>query len=438
MERYLGGLERQFYQQNLVGSTNICTVIRLHGSLDMARLQRATHDLGETWPLLRASIFADPYLRFSMHAAPASMPFHRERMQSEEHWRRLLVKELHRQYPIGEGLGCVHVLEGDRGCDILLSLSHALADGLSSSYLLRCLLLLYKGESVPGARPSLPMEQRFPALYRGFRGWWQAFKFIFTLGKMGPALQIGEPVWTRQTLSHGFVFDHSQELNALARKHGSNLFGAFCALALQTMFELYGEGESQNLSLNTPVSLRSGVGAGPDEVGLFIAGHMALYQLHCTMDIWDLAKRCHDTLRSGVEAGRPYLLARLAGGARKPKPPKNSSYAAQHRPTVSISNLGRVEDFAALDTAQVYEHHALSAQGVKDPFAFVLISYQGRLYVDLQTSLEKMGPEAGPKILRRLEEKLQNLVKAPLSFEVKAHEPGARNSSQIVPQPLAH
>jgi hypothetical protein len=438
MERYLGGLERQFYHQNLVGSTNICTVMRLRGSLDMARLQEATHDLGETWPLLRASILADPYLRFSMQVAPAGIPFYRERMQSEGHWRRLLEKELHRQYPIGEGLACVHVLEGDQGCDILLSLSHALADGLSSSYLGRCLLLLYKGESLPRAEPSLPMEPRFPAPYRGIRGWWQTFKFIFTLGKMGPALQIGESTWTRQTLSHGFVFHHSQELNTLARKHGSNLFGAFCALALQTMFELYGSGESQNLSLNTPVSLRSGVGAGPDEVGLFIAGHMALYQLHRTTDIWDLARQCHDTLKSGVEAGRPYLLARLAGGARKPKPPKNSNYASQHRPTVSVSNLGRVEDFPALDTAHVYEHHALSAQSIKDPFAFVLISYQGRLYIDLQTSLEKMGAEAGPKILRRLEEKLLILVNTPESSAVKAHEPSIRNSSQIALQPVVH
>jgi hypothetical protein len=410
MERYLGGLERQFYHQNLVGSTNICTVLRLRGSLDLARLRQATKDLGEAYPLLRASIIADPFLRFTLQMAPASLPFFVEAMLSDEHWRRLLEKELHRHYPLGEGLGCVHVLEGDRGCDILLSLSHALADGLSSSHLCRCLLLLYKGQTLPVTQPSLPMEQRFPPQFRGIRGWWRAFKFIFTLGKMGPALQIGGAAWTQTTLSHGFVFHHSQELNALARSQGSNLFGAFCALALQTMFELYGEGDSQNLSLNTPVSLRSGANAGPDEVGLFIAGHMALYHVHRSQDIWELAKQCHDTLRAGVEEGCPYLLALLARGARKPKAPKDSPYASQHRPTVSVSNLGRVEDFPAVDGAHVFEHHALSAQSIKDPFALVLISYQGRLYVDLQTSLEKMGAEAGPRILQRLKEKMEALV----------------------------
>jgi hypothetical protein len=345
-----------------------------------------------------------------MTAAPETIPFHEERMQSDEHWRRMLEKEMHRQYAPGEGLGCVHVLEGDKGSDILLSLNHALADGLSSSYLCRALLLLYQGHSLPPAPISLPMEQRFPARYRGIRGWWHAFRFVFKLGKLGPALQIGSATWTRTTLSSGFVFHQSQELNTLAKSHGTNLFGVFCALALQTMFELYGEGESQNLSLNTPVSLRSGVGASSDEVGLFIAGHMALYQLHEGMDVWELAKQCHDSLRAGVAEGRPYLLALLARGSRKPKAPKDSPHASQHRPTVSVSNLGRVEDFPALDGAVVFEHHALSAQSVKDPFAFVLISYQGRLYVDLQTSLEKMGADAGPRILARLEAKMQELV----------------------------
>ncbi len=411
MERFLGGLERQFYQQNLVGSTNICTVLRLRGSLDFDRLRAATAKLGETWPLLRASIVTDPYLRYSMQNAPASLPFHVEKMLGDEHWRRLLEREMHRQYAPGEGLGCVHALEGDKGCDILLSLNHALADGLSSSYLTRALLLLYRGETLPPVRPCLPMEQRFPARFRGIRGWWAAFRFIFKLGKLGPALQIGSTAWTRKTLSCGFVFHRSQELNTLARSHETNLFGIFCALALQTMFELYGEGESQNLSLNTPVSLRAGVGANPEEVGLFIAGHLALYQLQRSMDVWALAKECHNTLRAGVEEGRPYLLALLARGARKPKPPKEtSSYASQHRPTVSISNLGRVEDFPKLEEAHVYEHHALSAQSVKDPFAFVLISYQGRLYVDLQTSLEKMGADAGPRIIKHLEEKMLELV----------------------------
>jgi hypothetical protein len=410
MERYLGGLERQFHQQNLVGSTNICTVLRLRGSLDLPRLQDATQRLGELYPLLRASIVADPYLRFSLEHAPASIPFQVARMQGDEHWRRLLEKELHRSYQAAEGLSYVHVLKSDSGCDILLSLNHALADGLSSSYLCRALLLLYKGESLPPAPPSLPMEQRFPPALRGLTGWWKAFRFIFKLGKLGPALQIGAKTWTQNTLSCGFVFHHAQELNALARTHDCNLFAVFSALALQTMHELYGDGTVQNLSLNTPVSLRAGVGAGPDEVGLFIAGHMALYSLQPHGDLWALARQCQTTLKAGVEKGYPYLLARLARGARKPKPPQDSSYAAQHRPTVSISNLGKVADFPALENAQVYEHHALSAQSIKDPFAFVLLSYQDRLYVDLQTSLEKMGADAGPRILKHLEAKMLALL----------------------------
>lgn len=410
MERYLGGLERQFYQQNLVGSTNICTVLRLRGSVDRARLMRATRELGDVFPLLRASIVADPYLRFSMTHAPESIPFYSKPMEKDEHWRRILEKEMHRQYGPGEGLACVHLLEGDKGSDILLSLNHALADGLSSSYLCRALLLLYQGEKLPPAKPNLPMEERFPPRFRGIRGWWSAFCFIFQLGKLGPALQIGDAAWTRTTLSTGFVFDHAQELNALARNHGTNLFGVFCALALQTMYELYGNGGTQNISLNTPVSLRAGVAAGPDEVGLFIAGHLALYQLYPEMDVWELARQCHETLRKGVDEERPYRLALLARAARKPKPPQDSAYASQHRPTVSISNLGRVDDFPQMDGAEVYEHHALSAQSVKDPFAFVLISYQNRLYVDLQTSLEKMGAESGPLIMRHLEAKMLSLI----------------------------
>ncbi len=410
MERYLGGLERQFYQQNLIGSTNICTVLRLQGHLDLERLRQASQRLGEAYPLLLASIVANPHLRFSLAEAPQSIPFEVLPMQGEDHWRLVLETELNRHYKRGEGLAALTVLLGKGGYDILLSADHSLVDGLSVSQLCRRLLEFYNERSEIMMAYAGPMEKRFPRQFRGFRGWWRAFRFIFTLGKLGPALQIGSSALTEHTLSYGFTFYQAAELNALARAQGCNLFAAFSAVALKSIFELYGRSPSERLSLNTPVSLRAGTGTAADEIGVFLAGHMALYEVSQETKTWDLARQSFVTLKQGIEQGRPFLLALLARGARQPKQPKISSFAQDHRPTISISNLGRVDDFPVLPSAQVVEHHAVSAQGAKDPFALVLLSYQGKLYVDLQVSLEKMGREAGPSILARIQENLQRLL----------------------------
>lgn len=400
MTRRLAGLERQFYQQNLVGSTNIVSVLVFDALLDSDRLREALRSLMQKYPVLSYTVAADPYIRFLPSRDPP-LPY-TETLAAD--WRPAMEQELNRQYKETE-VFLTHL--HSQSSTLLLGLNHAIADGLSSLTLARDLVHIYNGDSIEALPHGLGIENRFPAGFRGLRGWWRAIRFIPTLAKMGPALQIGSLAPTQHTESLGFSITHTKELNTLARDRGSNFFAFFSALVLKTVHELYVPDQAPaSLSLNTPVSLRQAANIPTREIGVFLAGHLGLYRLEQSTDPFELARECFQNLKSGVEEGRPFHLVRLARGHPKPKPPKTPTQVSPHRPTVSISNLGRVETFPAAGAARITELHAVSAQSMKDPFAFVLCSYGDLTFIDLQYSREKIGREAAERLLSGVRQKL--------------------------------
>lgn len=401
MTRRLAGLERQFYQQNLVGSTNIVCSLSFDQALDSLKLKAALAELMKLHPILAADIVADPFIRFQSSREPR-LPY--SETQSSD-WRTELEKNLSRQYP-GPQIHLHHLI-GETS-HVLLGLNHAVVDGLSSLQLARDLLHLYSGDEVKALPHGPGVESRFPKGFRGLRGWWRAIRFIFVLAKMGPALQIGGAEPTRNTGSVGFRFGSTKALNDEAREKGSNFFALFSAIVLRSVQEIYAtDGQALRLSLNTPVSLRPFTNVPKNEIGVFLAGHLGLYEVNLEKDLFELARECSIALKQGVSEGRPLHLTRLARGARKAKAPKIPTQVSTHRPTVSISNLGRVEDFPQAGGARVEELHAVSAQSMKDPFAFVLTSYGEETFVDLQFSREKLSRD---EALRLLEAVRQNLA----------------------------
>lgn len=400
MTRRLSGLERQFYQQNLVGSTNIVCSLSFDSPLDSTLLKNALTQLMALHPVLSYNIMADPWIRFTT-PKESILPYAET---PSDDWRGELEKDLNRQYPGPQIF--LHHLIGKRS-HVLLGLNHAVVDGLSSLNLARDLIDLYSGREISVLKHGSGVEDRFPKSFRGARGWWRAFKFIFVLAKMGPALQIGLLRPTQHTASLGFTFDQMHSLNAQAKSKGSNFFALFSAIVLKALHELYVPNQrAANLSLNTPVSLRPLCGVHSKEIGVFLAGHLGLYQIQEDHDPFLLAKECFEALKSGISEGRPLLLTRWARGSRKAKPPKVPLKVSTHRPTASISNLGRVEEFPPAIDARIIEVHAVSAQSMKDPFAFVLTTYGDHTYIDLQYSREKIRDEEAHAMLEAVRQKL--------------------------------
>lgn len=410
MERQLGGLERQFHLQNLVGTTHMCGTLRFQGRFDELRLRQAFKEISQVYPLLRASIVADPFIRFSMKAAPAEIGTSYLRREDEEHWRRVVEQELIRKYNPGEGLSFFHVLTGDDHFDIILSVNHSVVDALTVGAIFRNLVRLYNGEAVDIPALQKPMEKRFPWFFKGIIGWLLTFRFIWSLIKLGPSLQIGGMEPTQNTRSEGFVFDRSLELNRLAKTKGTNLFGVICAVTLKSVYEIYGEKPSEAISLNTPVSLRQGIGASDEEFGVFLAGHLANYQISESTDTWSLAKDCLDRVHKGFKAGNPFLLAKLARGSRTIKYPKVEASRSDRRPTINVSNVGKAPLFPRMGEAVVTEHRAAAAQSIKDPFAFAIVSYEGKTFFDLQSSREKMTGEESRRLLETVQKNLNALL----------------------------
>lgn len=177
--RALSPSERWFWIVDRISPSNCCGRIRLHGRVDPASLERAAAALVAEYPLLRLGISApgdrDP--RLTPLTAPR-IPLRRLESGDPEQWLRELDAELSAPFAVGTGLARIVDVAGGAGTaeethDIILTISHIIADGRSLMAVLRKLITYAAttAEPVPGGsgRAAVPpADDLIPAASRGF------------------------------------------------------------------------------------------------------------------------------------------------------------------------------------------------------------------------------------------------------------------------------
>lgn len=191
MQRPLGGFETAAALTADAGALNIVIVLRLAGGPPPERLQRALAELQGHHPLLGARLERGRSgYRFVAGGAPPIRLRLAERA-AEQSWQAVAEDEVNRRLDpaLEPPLACTYLPPAAAGdeCEIVLTLHHAMADGVSSVALLDQLLTLCvsdAGSLGPGETVlPPPVEELFPAPFRGFRG--RARRLAFLLGQLG-------------------------------------------------------------------------------------------------------------------------------------------------------------------------------------------------------------------------------------------------------------
>ncbi len=191
-------------------------------------------------------------------------------------------------------------LEGSEFSDIIFVCPHTLADGLSTAYLTRDLLMFL---SDPGrALEPLPLEPSLEALIPAFSGKrlviWQAkllsliYKVLLRLRSKN-ARAITNPAAIDaeyRLLNWELTHEQTAALAARSRAENTTVHAALCAAFLRAFGELHGDGWRR--VIKSPINLRNRLAAPVGEsFGIFIG--LTEFPVDCAPehDLWELARK---------------------------------------------------------------------------------------------------------------------------------------------------
>jgi NRPS condensation-like uncharacterized protein len=138
MERPLGAFEQSFWLYDQVHPVHFVLAAKLDAAVSAAQLRRALQTVQQRHPLLRVRIDLSSSGTPHFVEQPAEIPIRVVDRVDGDQWQQELAVELAETLPWHcAPLARVVLLRGPNQSELLVSCHHAIADGMSSAYLLR-------------------------------------------------------------------------------------------------------------------------------------------------------------------------------------------------------------------------------------------------------------------------------------------------------------
>lgn len=414
--RKLGGMERLFYEQNMIGSSNMTSILFYEGDLDLTSIPKALERLHRAYPSLTSTIVADPEARFV--PAEGTLPFVVIPREDDEHFRRLARSEVRRQYDLARIFFTFLIGKG-KG-EIILAVDHVLMDAKSLYAVCQHFIAAMHGREQTYVPRGGPWEDRLPKAFKGWSKLPKYYKFIRKILRDAPerSLCFGHDVKHVSVESFGFQLDKAflKDLKLATDRRQTNLNAIFSAAAILSAHEIFGQSEPGTVCLNTPVSVREQMipKASPEEMGMFLGAFLQWQKLSAKPDIWELSRNILTNLREGVSAGDAILLGKLAGNAKRAKRHQEDKSRERFAHSITVSNPGRLEPFENLPNARIVGYRNLGSLWTQESITVVVLGYGDYLYVDAEVSIERLGhfPNAAQSLAEGIRERIFDAVRS--------------------------
>lgn len=284
------------------GTGNTCMVIHLHGDLDFELLRKAFKKIYLKHPLLRAIIKKKNDYSFYLNAKFNEIPLHQEYLNNEFAWMDRFALELKDTYPTDTYLWRARLLslKNSNLHYLLISLHHAILDGISQIAITHDLLTYYQqlhalqDDAVHSLPFLAPIEQLFPKETK-----WN--EYILALNKIdhdfGPELKLpfNDFAVSENTMPRIILCDFDniilQKLISACKLQSIRINSAInAALLLAAQEQLK---EPSSLSLYTAANLRryAKPEVGNEHIGCFISVVKTIHRnVSIDRDFYTLAK----------------------------------------------------------------------------------------------------------------------------------------------------
>jgi hypothetical protein len=367
VRRALRPTEKCYWIADQMSPANIVARVHLRGHIAVGLLDRAAAALVAEHPLLRVSITTDaggtnPAFMPSAGAIPIRWvngdDLEWER-QAEQHEVRTSL-----DWQRGPLVRIVDVAvdSSDETHDLLLTVSHVIADGLTALSLLRRLvehadrLSVVACGDVVKSRPVLgAAEELLPARYRGVRGMAtfaaSGLADLLATTMARPRQLVPESIvgpqrrtrFVRRTLS-------STQLDTLTRRcraEGVTVHGALAAAMAMVIGPVAAQRDSGRIRIGSAINIRGELcpPVSADEVGAYASIAQSILRFGGHHDLWSIARQVNRSLgrrkRFGQHLATVYAM-RFLCPASVAKSSKVFGLVERHGPlNVCITNVGR-------------------------------------------------------------------------------------------------
>lgn len=333
MKRELGIFERGQFIADRYATFHIVGVLRLENAPLPHILRRSIAELQKRHPFLAAHLMHEKKRYYFVALVDPSLPFKTLPRSNDEHWIRLSEAELENRIDASTGpmFRCTYLYNEDQQqAEIILALSHSIADAASASQLLHELMTLCasfsdgKPVSVSELPPAPTVESRFPHAFQGWRLSLRIMRYAFaqmadeliyrvrTINKRTP------PFHKQPTHGHilpaRFSSDIVEPFAQRARKEGVTLNSALnAALLLSVNRHLYA-GEKLPMRTFSFADLRPYVEPPlpPENLGLYISMMRYTVDVDGNGDFWSLARRLHKNIYASLKSGDKFVASAMA------------------------------------------------------------------------------------------------------------------------------
>ena len=367
--RPLSPVERWYWIADQVSPLNVVARVHLSGSIAPGLLERAAAALAAEYPVLRVSIAAhtdgtNPVFAPSSRDVPV-----RTVTGDAGEWERLADRcELGtsldwRTGPLARIVDVV-VDSAEESHDLVLTVSHIVADGTTALTLLRRLIehadrLSATPRDVTTPRPPVGApEDLLPAGHRGLRGIAaiaatgvgdRAVTAVRRPRRLVPEVEV--PANERATRLIRRTLSPAQ-LDALAqrcRAEGVTVHGALAAAMAMTIGPAAAQRESGRICIGSPIDFRADLRppVSADEAGAYVSTVGSIVGFGAGNDLWSIARRINRSLRRRRRFGQHLALLSALRFVCPPSVAKSARVIGlieRNGPgNICISNIGRYD-----------------------------------------------------------------------------------------------
>ena len=313
--RPLGAFERLYHLRQQKNTMHFCMVAELADDLDPYVLDAALLAVQRRHPLLNVYVKDDPLagLGFYRPTRVPAIPVTVIDAETGCTWRDVVAGELTRPFDtsIAPMIRVVLLRSGPSSpAAIVLTVDHAIADGMSAGYILRDVFSALNGREL-AALPVPPSQEK---LLRRLRHA-QPTAALAANGQLPPA----QPDWftTRNTIRHFdgapphisavcFDEDLTRRLVTRAGAEHTTVHSALLSAMTRVICE---SGRSEFVRLVTPVEFRSLIGVH-DDVCLYFTAARTVFTREQLTDLWEMARIVGNQL--AVARSRPAVVGASA------------------------------------------------------------------------------------------------------------------------------
>jgi hypothetical protein len=300
--RPLGAFERMFHLSEQKSTKHFCVVAELADDLDPAVLGAGLLAVQRRHPLLNVHVEDHPQTRLGFYRPTSVPPIPVKVVDAEtgKTWRDLVAEELTRPFDRScAPMTRVALLRSGpiTPAAIVLTVDHAIVDGLSAAYLLRDLFCALNGHDLT----ALPVPQSQENLIGRVREKEPAA--ALAANSLPPAPS--QPDWLATPSSirpfdgavphlsaASFDEDLTRRLVTRARAERTTVHSALVSAMSQVIIE---SGRNEFVRMLTPIDIRTHLGVG-DDICLYISAARTVFIRHELTDLWEMARTVGDQL----------------------------------------------------------------------------------------------------------------------------------------------